>query len=80
MHFKLLRLGLIMVVCGVFLSCAQVAPQKKSPLDEPGIKEEDISQRPPGEPSTLNVPPAPPVEPAPPVVDPGSQPRRRIKW
>lgn len=86
MHFKLLMLAMVTAISVGLLCCSSTAPMKKSPLDDSKITEEDISKgtasqpKPEEQQSTINVPPAPPVENAPPVVDPGSKAPRKFIW
>lgn len=86
MRFKHLMIAIVTALAVGLLCCSCHAPVKKPPLDESKITEENITEdsasktNPEGQQSTINVPPAPPVENAPPVVDPGSKAPRKFIW
>jgi hypothetical protein len=82
MYVKLMRLLLIVAVLALFWGCGTTQSQKKPAVDRPEIREENVPPGSQGElPSIENIPPAPPVgQVAPPVVDPGSQPPKRIDY
>lgn len=85
MLFKLLKLGVMMAVLVGLSGCPPPIYQKKTSTPEPKISEEDISGGQTSQPkseeqsSTMNVPPAPPVEGGPSVVDPGSRQPRKFR-
>jgi hypothetical protein len=81
--------GILAIAAGILITgCATVVPERKATSDTPRILEEDVSdtresqggsyQRGAPDPG-FGDPSAEPHEDAPPVIEPGDRPRRRLK-
>ncbi len=80
-----IRIGILIGVCIWVCGCSSTSPQRKESVQEPRIREEDITNdrakgAEEGEQASSAGPPAAPVEPSPGTVDHGNKTPRRFIW